>query len=85
MPQQRETYKGFEIVIEERPPSAGAATALPGATTPARTLTIGQKEIEIKEEAPGVFVTRYLPYTAYTSLMDLAKAVIEQTEEFRTP
>lgn len=79
MAQHREIYKGFEIVVDD--PSAAAA----GAASPIRKLTIAGREIAFVEDAPGSFYTGYLPYTSYESVMDLAKAVIEHTEEFRTP
>lgn len=80
MGQQREIYKGLEIVINEPP----AATATAGAGSPIRKLTIAGREIPFVQDAAGTFYTGYLPYTTYESAMDLAKAVIEHTEEFRT-
>ncbi|MCQ3978371.1 MAG: hypothetical protein DPW09_33510 [Anaerolineae bacterium] len=84
MAQQRETYKGFEIVIE-KPTTPTPATGATAAGTPfAGKLIVGPREIDVVEAAPGIFITSYLPHTSYTSVSDLAKAVIDHTEEYNT-
>ncbi|MCL4296358.1 MAG: hypothetical protein KJ077_11545 [Anaerolineae bacterium] len=84
MTQQRETYKGFEIVIDKPAASAPASGATAAGTPFAGKLTIGPREIDVVEVAPGIFITSYLPHTSYKSVSDLAKAVIDHTEEFNT-
>lgn len=84
MAQQRETYKGFEIVIEKPTTPTPASGATAAGTPFAGKLTIGPREIDVVEAAPGIFITSYLPHTSYTSVADLAKAVIDHTEEFNT-
>lgn len=84
MPQQKESYKGFEIIIDRPAAPAIAATPTAQGVPFAGTLTIGPREIDVIEAAPGVFITSYLPHTSYQSVSDLAKAVIDHTEEFNT-
>lgn len=84
MAQQRETYKGFEITIDEPPTSTPVSGATAAGTPFAGKLTIGPREIDVVEAAPGIFITPYLPHTSYTSVSDLAKAVVDHTEEFNT-
>lgn len=46
-------------------------------------LFIGQKEIEYEhDQVSQKWSSRYLPYTQYDSLGDLAKAIIVDTVEF---
>jgi hypothetical protein len=84
MAQQKETYKGFEIVVEsgEGAAPAGAAAAPAMAAAPPQKLTIDGMEVDVTMVEPNVFITSYLPHTAYQSPVDLAKAVIDHTEEF---
>ena len=84
MAQQKETYKGFEIIIDKPTTPAMATTPTAQGIPFAGKLTIGPREIDVVEVAPGTFITSYLPHTAYQSLSDLAKAVIDHTEEFNT-
>ncbi len=69
MPEQRETYKGKNIVIE----------------TAANTIQvrIDGKEIEVaQDESSGRYVTSLLPYTDYSSAIDLAKDVSDNVPDF---
>jgi HSP20 family molecular chaperone IbpA len=48
-----------------------------------RQLTIDGKEIEYEKlQETQQWSSRYLPYTQYESLIDLAKAIIRDTSEF---
>lgn len=84
MAQQKDTYKGFDIVIDDSKKSSVEASATATGGAPAAKLTVGPREIDVVETAPGVFITSYLPHTSYKSVLDLAKAVIDHTEEFNT-
>jgi hypothetical protein len=84
MARQKEKYKGFEIIIDKPTTSTPAISATAEGIPFAGKLTIGPREIDVVEAAPGIFVTSYLPHTSYQSLSDLAKAVIDHTEEFNT-
>ena len=68
MPEQKETYKGFKIVIDDGQ----------------NKLTIDDKEIDVSEAEPGSYITSYMPYTEYKSIMELAKQVIEKAADFDT-
>ena len=84
MAQQKEKYKGFEIIIDKPTTSTPTISATAEGIPFAGKLTIGPREIDVVEAAPGIFVTSYLPHTSYQSVSDLAKAVIDHTEEFNT-
>jgi len=48
-----------------------------------KSLTINGKQIDqIYNPDSGKWVTKYLPYTEYDNLLDLAQAVIRDTVEF---
>jgi HSP20 family molecular chaperone IbpA len=48
-----------------------------------RQLTIDGKEIEYENtQESQQWSSRYLPYTRYESLIDLAKAIVRDTSEF---
>jgi len=81
-----EIYNGHTIRIDdERAPAAERVRALPsvGRPLPGRYIQIDDRQVDVFEMEPGKFATSYLPYTSYESFMDLAKAVIDKTEEFR--
>lgn len=83
-----ETYNGHTIRIEaERAPAAERVRTLPsvGRALPSRYIQIDDRQVDVIEMEPGKFSTSYLPYTSYESVWDLAKAVIDKTEEFRPP
>lgn len=64
MSTRNETYKGFDITIEDN-----------------NKLMINDKEIDYGLEDDKWF-SKYLPYTVYDSLDELAKAIISNTSEF---
>ena len=69
MPEQRETYKGKEIVIETEDNTV--------------QVRIDGKEIEVaRDEASGRYATSLLPYTDYSSAVDLAKDVSDNVPDF---
>ena len=72
MPEQKETYRAFEIEVDE---SQG---------TPS-TIKIGDTTVEVAMADDGRYSTPYLPYTDYDSLMELAKDVIDSVPGFKTP
>jgi hypothetical protein len=84
MAQQKDTYKGFEIIIDKPTTPTIAVTPTAQGIPFSGKLTIGPREIDVTEAAPGIFITSYLPHNSYTSVSDLAKAVIDHTEEFNT-
>jgi hypothetical protein len=84
MAQQKEIYKGFEIIIDKPTTATPAISATAQGIPFAGKLMVGPREIDVIEAAPGVFITSYLPHTSYQSISDLAKAVIDHTEEFNT-
>ncbi len=66
MAKKTETYEGCDIEIEDN-----------------KKLLINDKEIEIEyEEENEIWLTRYLPYNTFSSLDELAKAIISNTSEF---
>lgn len=66
MASHRETYKGFEIDIEDD-----------------TKLTINGKEIDYEyDNVENKWSSRYLPYTRYDSLLELAQAIARDTVEF---
>ena len=67
MPQEQQSYRGFEIVIDEED-----------------NLRIDEKSIDVEKLETGVYVTSYLPYTEYTSIMELAQNVIDLAPDFYT-
>lgn len=71
MPEQEETYRGFEIVIDE---SQG---------TPS-TIKIADTTVEVSRMENGKYITQYMPYTEYDSLMELARHVIDKVPDFET-
>ena len=86
MMSHKETHKGYEIVIENDESVEGqSADSTDGAAPVAATdLKIGNISIEVSEGEPGQFSTNHLPYTTYESIVDLAKAVIDDSAEFDT-
>jgi SOS-response transcriptional repressor LexA len=82
-----ETHKGYTIVIEDDETTADGqpvVSLVAGVDTPLKKLKIDNKRIDAIEEEPGSYSTSYLPYTAFDSIISLAKAVIEDTPEFNT-
>ena len=69
MPEQRENYKGREIIVE---------------TGDNQTkVQIDGNEIEVaQDESSGRYVTSLLPYTDYSSAIDLAKDVSDNAPDF---
>lgn len=84
----KETYKGYEIVIEDEENTTAegerVVSLAAGLEAPLIDLRIDDRRIDVTEVAPGKFLTRYLPYTTYDSVIALAKAVIDDTAEFDT-
>lgn len=69
MPEQRETYKGKEVVANDD----------------ATWLTIGGTQVEVSlDERSGRYQTRHLPYTDYESVLELAKQMIDNVPRFRS-
>ena len=68
MPEQSETHKGFKIVIDDDQDK----------------LTIDDRQIDVSKAESGRYITSYMPYTEYESIMDLAKQVIEKAADFDT-
>lgn len=49
-------------------------------------LTINGKEIDYKyDAAQNKWWSRYLPYTKYNSLLEMARAIVRDTAEFSSP
>ena len=71
MPEQKETHRGFEIVIDDTE------------VTP-ESITIGDTTVEVTVGDDGRYSTRYMPYSDYDSLMALAKHVIDKAPDFET-
>ena len=68
MSDYHETYQGCEIDIRD-----------------GSTLTINQKAIDYEHNLENQkWSSRYLPYTQYDSLIDLAQAIVRETEEFKS-
>lgn len=66
MADHRETYAGCEILIEND-----------------TSLTINGKMIEYTHDGnKNVWFSKYLPYTDYPSLIELARAIARDTVEF---
>jgi hypothetical protein len=84
----KETYKGYEIVIEDDENTTAEGEPIvsmaAGVDTPLIGLKIDNRRIDVTEVAPGKFLTSYLPYTTYDSIVALAKTVIDDTAEFDT-
>ena len=68
MPEQRGTHKKFEIVIDDDQDK----------------LTINDRQIDVSKAESGKYITSYMPYTEYESIIDLAKQVIEKAADFDT-
>ena len=69
MPEQRENYKGKEIVIDTGDDQI--------------QVRIDGSEIEVaRDEVSGRYVTSLLPYTDYSSASDLAKDVSDNVPDF---
>jgi hypothetical protein len=69
MKPHKETYKGCEIEISD-----------------GGNITINGKQIDYEYDAVrSKWSTRYLPYSHYDSLTDLAQAVVRDSEEFVIP
>lgn len=50
------------------------------------SLTIDGKPIDVEVAESGQrWVSGYLPYSDYSSLLDLARAIVRDTEEFKKP
>jgi len=68
MSTRNETYEGRDITIEDD-----------------KILMINDKEIDYEHELEtDKWFSRYLPYTVYDSLDELAKAIISNTSEFES-
>lgn len=66
MPAQRKTYLSRKININKN-----------------NELTINKKQIDYEHDRiERKWSSKYLPYTRYNSLLDLAKAIVRDTEEF---
>jgi hypothetical protein len=66
MKTHKETFKGREIEISAE-----------------GNMTINGKQIDYEfDSSMNKWSTRYLPYSQYDSLLDMAKAVARDTEEF---
>lgn len=64
---KKETYKGCDIEIEDD-----------------KKLMINKKEIDYQHyPEQDKWVTRYLPYSEYSSLGELAKAIATNSSEFK--
>ncbi len=68
MPEQSGTHKGFKIVIDDDQDK----------------LTIDDRQIDVTKAESGRYITNYMPYTEYESIMDLAKQLIEKAADFDT-
>ena len=69
MPEQRENYKGKEIVIDTGDDQV--------------QVRIDGSKIEVaRDEVSGRYVTSLLPYTDYSSAVDLAKDVSDNVPDF---
>lgn len=66
MSAHQENYRSCEIKISEE-----------------RKLTIAAKQIDYEfDSVKNKWISRYLPYSQYDSLLELAKAIVDNTEEF---
>jgi len=66
MSAHQETYRGCEIKISAE-----------------GHLTVATKPIDYEfDSSKTKWISRYLPYSQYDSLLELAKAIIDNTEEF---
>jgi hypothetical protein len=66
MPTITETFEACEIILEND-----------------TKLTINGKQINFEHNPDsGKWFSRYLPYTEYDSLLDMARAIIHDTVEF---
>lgn len=64
---KKETVAGIEIAIED-----------------GKKLTINQKEIDYEHDHENdKWVSKYLPYSEYDSLEELARAIVNDTQEFK--
>jgi len=64
----KESYKGCEILISKND-----------------TLSINTKLIEYEfNVSDNTWYSRYLPYSQYDSLLEMAKAIVSNTAEFAT-
>ena len=70
MPEQRENYKGKEIIVQ-----TGDDQII--------QVRIDGNEVEVaRDETSGRYVTSLLPYTDYSSAIDLAKDVSDNVPDF---
>ncbi len=50
-----------------------------------KTLTINGKEIDYEQDVTqNKWSTKYLPYTKFNSLLEMARAIVKDTVEFST-
>ena len=46
-------------------------------------IAIDGMSIDVTQPEAGKYITRYLPYTAYETELELARAVVKHTPDFR--
>ena len=64
---KKETVAGCEIAIED-----------------GKKLTINNKEIDYEHDPEqGKWASRYLPYSEFESLQEIARAIVNDTPEFK--
>lgn len=69
MPEQRENYKGKEIIVETGDDQI--------------QVSIGGSKIKVvRNEDSGKYMTSLLPYTDFSSAIDLAKDVSDNVPDF---
>ena len=69
MPEQRENYKGKEIIVETGDDQI--------------QVSIDGSKIEVvRDEDSGKYMTSLLPYTDFSSAIDLAKDVSDNVRDF---
>jgi hypothetical protein len=66
----RETYKGWNIVVEEPEDEARLAEAKP-------SISIDDQRVNIIQSPDGTYSSEGLYYTKYASLPELARAIID--------
>ncbi len=88
MTRQRELYKGIEIIIEtdemDKPEASGShGHGGGGHHHVGSELTIDGEKIHVMKTKDKLYGSHYLPYTAYPSISDLAKNIIDIIPHFR--
>ena len=69
MAEQRETYRGRTIVVK----TVGGKPQV----------SIDNKAVEVLQEGPDKYVSDFLPYTSYPTLLELAKQVVDCVPDFK--